>query len=118
MKPHVASLINAVVLIVFSAWGYLGSDDPSFTALIPAAFGVILLALNPGVKKENKVVTHIAVVLTLLLVVALFKPLTAAIDRGDQGATLRVGIMLVATIGALVLFVQRFIDARREREKN
>ena len=67
MKAHVASLINAVLLIVLSSWGYLTSDTPSITALIPTIIGVILLALNKGIKTENKMVAHIAVFLTLII---------------------------------------------------
>jgi hypothetical protein len=46
MKAHTASLINAVILVLFGLWGYFGSENPSFTALIPVAVGVVLLVLN------------------------------------------------------------------------
>ncbi|MEM6274354.1 MAG: hypothetical protein AAF735_03845 [Myxococcota bacterium] len=115
MKPHIASLVNAAVLIAMSAWAYLSSDSPSPTALIPAAFGVVLLALYPGIKSANKIVAHVAVVLTLLLVFALFMPLRGAVGRGDALAILRVGLMLAATVVALVAFIKSFIDIRRQR---
>ena len=44
MKAHVASLINAILLVGLGAWGYFGSETPSPTALIPVAVGAILLA--------------------------------------------------------------------------
>ena len=71
MKAHTASLINALILIALSLWGYFSSETPSMTALIPTAIGVVLLALNNGVKKENKVIAHIAVLLTLLSLIGL-----------------------------------------------
>ena len=71
MKAHTASLINAVILVALGGWAYLSSDDPSMTALIPVAVGVLLLALNGGVKKENKVIAHIAVLLTLVILLGL-----------------------------------------------
>lgn len=113
MPPHVASLINAVTLLVMSGWGYLSGGSP--TALIPAGFAIALLACLPGVKSANKVIAHIAVVLTLLLVFALFKPLIGAIGRGDALAILRVGLMLGSSVLAVVFFVKSFIDVRRQR---
>ncbi len=115
-KPHVASLAHALVLLTMSAWGYLGSADPSFTALIPGVFGVLLLACFPGVRAENKVIAHVAVGLTALIALALFMPLKGAFGRGDMGAVLRVGVMLIASIAALASFVRSFIEARRRRE--
>ena len=115
MKAHTASLINALLLIVLAGWGYLSSDTPSMTALIPAIIGVILLGLNNGVKKENKVIAHIAVVLTLLILIGLIKPLTGAMERADNMAIMRVVVMLLSTIVALVYFIKSFIDARKSR---
>ena len=71
MKAHVVSLIHALALIGLGGYGYITSDTPSITALIPVAAGVLLLAMNNGVKKENKVIAHIAVLLTLLIVIGL-----------------------------------------------
>ncbi|MFK7905615.1 MAG: hypothetical protein AB8B69_10845 [Chitinophagales bacterium] len=116
MKAHTASLINAVLLVGLGAWGYFGSASPSPTALIPVVFGVVLLLLNGGVKKENKVIAHIAVVLTLLILFGLGKPLMGAMDRGDTMATARVGVMLLSTIVALVFFIKSFIDAKKSRQ--
>ena len=114
--PALASLINAITLIVFGAWGYFASGDASFTALIPVGFGVVLLALNPGVKKENKVIAHIAVVLTLLILLGLVMPLKGSLGRGNMAAVIRVGAMMLTTVFALVVFVKSFIDARKNRK--
>jgi len=115
MTAHNASLINAILLIALSAWAYLASDNPSFTALIPAIFGAALLACYQGVKAENKVIAHIAVLLTLIILIALLMPLNGAVARGDTMAIFRVGVMLLSTAVALVLFVKSFIDARKAR---
>ena len=116
MKAHTASLINAILLIALSLWGYFSSDSPSPTAFIPTVFGVILLALNAGVKKENKVIAHIAVVATLLILLGLVMPLKAAIGREDTLAMIRVGVMLLSTIVAMIFFVKSFIDAKKARQ--
>jgi len=115
MKAHVASLINAVILIGFGLWAYLGSDTPSKTALIPVVFGVVLALLSPGVRKENKIIAHIAVLLTLLVLGGLVKPLLGALDRSDGLAIMRVGVMIVSTVVALFFFIKSFIDVRRAR---
>ena len=116
MKAHVASLINAVILIGFGLWAYLGSETPSKTALIPVVFGAVILSLYRGVKSENKIVAHIAVLLTLLILGGLVKPLTAALGREDGVALMRVSVMIVSTIVALVFFIKSFIDVRRARK--
>ncbi|MEN0004138.1 MAG: hypothetical protein AAF798_08345 [Bacteroidota bacterium] len=116
MKAHTASLINAILLIAMSGWGYISSETPSFTALIPTAVGVALLAMNGGVKRENKVIAHIAVLLTLVILFGLFKPLMGAMERGDTMAIVRVAVMLVSTVVAMVYFVKSFIDARKKRQ--
>lgn len=115
VKAHTASLINAIVLIAVSIWGYLGADKASFTALIPAAFGVLLLACYKGVEGQNKIIAHIAAVLTVVILIALYTPLSAAIGRGDSAAIFRVGLMMASTLLALVFFVKSFIDARRSK---
>ena len=115
MKAHIVSLIHAVALIGLGGYGYLSSDTPSVTALIPVVFGVLLLAMNNGVKKENKVIAHIAVLLTLLIIIGLIKPLTGAIGRGDSAAVARVATMLVLGVLAMVSFVRSFIAARKAR---
>ena len=99
-----------------SVWAYAASATPSITALIPAAFGLALLACYKGVAAENKVIAHIAVVLTLIVLLALFMPLRSALGRGDTIALFRVGIMMVASIYAFAIFIKSFIDIRRQRE--
>ncbi len=115
MKAHTASLINAVLLVGLGLWGYFASESPSPTALIPVVFGVILALLNGGVKKENKVIAHIAVLLTLLILFGLIKPLMGVLERGNTMGIVRVGAMLLSTVVALIYFIKSFIDARKNR---
>ncbi len=116
MKPYIANLLNAIVLIAFGTWGYFAGGQASFTALIPAAFGVILLICTPMVKKENKAVAHIVVLLTLLCLIGLIKPLTSQISQGDTMGIVRVGAMILTGIIAKVSFVKSFIDARKAKQ--
>ena len=115
MKAHTASLINALILVGFGLWAYLGSETPSKTALIPVVFGAVILSLYKGVQKENKIAAHIAVLLTLVILAGLVKPLTASIGRNDGLAIARVAVMVLSTIVALAFFIKSFVDVRRAR---
>ena len=111
MKPYKISFVNAVTLISFGLWGYIDADY-SPTALIPVVFGVIILALNSGLKKENKTVAHIVVLLTFLILGGLFKPLMSTIESGSAVRITRVGLMMLSTLMALVVFIKSFIANR------
>ena len=111
-----SSLINAVLLIFLGVWGYFSSG--SATALIPVVFGLILLILYPGVKKEAKIPAHIAVILTLIVTIALFKPLSSSLAREDVGAIIRSLIMLTSSIVALLGFIKGFITARKLKNQD
>ncbi|MFT7679911.1 MAG: hypothetical protein ACI8QC_003916 [Planctomycetota bacterium] len=117
MQAHIASRLNALLLLGLGAWGYLGSDSPSPTALIPVVFGTLILVCNPGVKSHNKVIAHVAVVLTLVVALGLGMALKGAVGREDTMAIVRVGIMLVSSIYAMVAFIQSFKAARVAREQ-
>lgn len=115
MKAFQANLVNAASLIIFALWGYWGSSSPSATALIPVFFGIVLLILTQGIKRENKIIAHIAVVLTLMVFIALFKPLLAAAGRSDLGAILRIVAMLITSALAMTFFIKSFIDTRKAK---
>lgn len=117
MNAGNANLLNAVVLVGMGMWGYLGSASPSPTALIPVVIGVILFVMTNFIRNHHKVVSHIAVVLTLLILVALIKPLTGAMGRGDNMATMRIGLMMLTSAIAFVAFIKSFIDARKASAK-
>lgn len=111
MNAHIASLVNGIILVVIGLWGYLESS--SATSLIPVGIGVTLLALNRGVRNENKVVAHIAVLVTLLSF-ANIMPLKGALADGRSEAVLRIIIMLSSSVYAMFFFVKSFIQARRK----
>lgn len=115
MKPYIVNALNGVTLIALSLWAYSAAEDPSPTAFIPAGFGVVFLVLTSGVKNENKIVAHVVVLLTLLVIIALAMPLKGAIERGDTIAVVRVAIMEVTSILAMISFIRSFIEARKAR---
>lgn len=116
MKAHTASLINAITLIACGVWAYVAIGGASFTALIPAAFGVALILCYRGVAAENKVIAHIAVLLTLLVLIALYMPLSSALSSGEPLRLLRSVLMVATTIYAMVAFIKSFRAARKARQ--
>ena len=117
MKPYFINFLNALVLVILGSWAYFSSETPSVTALIPVFTGLVLLAITPGFKKGNRVLAHIAVVLTFLMLIGLIKPLTGATGRSDSLATARVTVMMLTTLAATAVFVKSFIDARMNPNK-
>ena len=112
MEASKANLINSITLITIGGWGYFSGS--SMTALIPVMFGVVLLLCNSGIKKENKLIAHLAVLATIICLLGLFMPLQGALDRGDTLGIIRVSIMTITCATAVVSFVQSFIKARRK----
>ena len=114
MKPHKISFVNAVTLISFGLWGYIDVDY-SPTALIPVVFGVIILILNPGLKRENKVIAHIVVLLTFLILGGLVKPLMSTLESSNTMGITRVTLMMLSTLMALIVFIKSFIANRSKK---
>ncbi len=114
MNAYTATLLNGFVLILMSAWGFFATQT-SFTALIPAVFGIVFLLLASGVKANNKVVGHIVAVLAILVIIALVMPLMGTIGRGNTVGAMRVGAMTLTSIIAAVYYLKSFIDARKAK---
>ena len=112
MKPYKASLINDITLIIFGGWGYLDSEGAAITALIPIVIGVIILLLNKGLKNEDKTISHIVVLFTVLVLCGLVMPLMRRIGEDDIMGITRVALMMGTSILAVYTFVKSFIANR------
>ena len=109
------NLINSIALISMSAWGYI--DTNSFTALIPAFFGIILLLLGTMLTNEKlvKLSAHLVVLFTLLILLALvIQVLPGVVERGGIGL-IRVILMISTSAIAMIIFIKSFIDNRKSR---
>ena len=112
MNASKANLINSISLIGFGLWGYFEVTSP--TALIPVGFGLILLLCYNGVKNQNKIIAHVAVLLTLVILLALVgMRLPKSIETGGAGLY-RVLTMCATSVFAMIYFVKSFIEARRK----
>ena len=114
MNAHKSNFINSIVLIALGIWGYF--DTGSNSALIPAGFGLILIACSNGVKNQNKIVSHLCVLLTMVILIALVgMRLPKSLESGGIGL-FRVLVMISTSSLAMIYFVISFINARKSTE--
>ena len=129
MKPYQANLINVLALILMPIWALIAfeapADDPdksNLTALIPVVFAVILLFCHGVLKKENKFISHLAVIFTLITIIAIYmKPFSPALDDYNANESienimriLRSSVMILTGIIAMITFVKSFVKARKK----
>ena len=113
MNATKANLINSISLILLGFWGYI--DSNSMTALIPVGIGFTLGACTNGIKKGNKLIAHLAVLGTLMILAALIgMRLPKSLDQGGIGL-IRVIVMIITSSTALVYFIKSFINNRRAK---
>ena len=118
MKAASANLLNAIVLIAAGLYGYFLILTPENThaptALIPAAFGILFLILQKGVATSNKIVSHVVVVLTLVLLIICAMRFIKIEEWGAKKYLFLACILSNAV--ALVAFIGSFIEARKNRK--
>jgi hypothetical protein len=110
-------------LIVLGLAGYFATDMVSPTALIPAAFGLMLVIFGALARdeKRRKMAMHIAVVVGLLGFLGNIPPLLklpTLLSGGDVAlpkAVIARSIMAVLMAIYVALCVNSFIEARRRR---
>lgn len=91
-----------------------GSDGtPSPTALIPAAFGALLIILGLFWSKAPKVVSHVVVVLTLVLLI-MVSDRFLKVDVWDAKKFVFL-LCVISNAVALTVFIRSFIVARRAK---
>ena len=111
-----------VALIVLGLAGYTLTGAVSLTALIPAAFGVVLVLAGWLARDEGKRMhaMHAAVVVALLGFLGSFRGLLG-LGKVFDGTAVRPAaivaqtIMALLTLGYIVVAVRSFIQARKAR---
>jgi fluoride ion exporter CrcB/FEX len=112
-----------VVLVVLGVGGYFGTDRVSVTALIPAAFGLLLILFGALARddKRRKMAMHIAVTVGLLGFLGTVSGLLDLPTLLSGGTVARPGAVISKSIMAalmavyVALCIKSFIDARRRR---
>jgi hypothetical protein len=112
----------AVIFVLLGIGAYLLTEAQSWTALIPAIFG-LLLAIAGGISlKSLKHGGHIAALVGLLGFLGTASRLLSALRSGEPIELLSaVGVQAVFAVlclGFVALCVKSFIDARRARTAN
>ena len=118
---NLAFLCSAILIVLgllgYFAWEALGASKQSFTAMIPAIFGIGMLVGAVIANKNTKVGMHIAVLFSLLGALAGLGRLIPSMAKGslDWGATSTylILIMTAVTIFFTVMAVRSFIAARK-----
>jgi hypothetical protein len=103
-------IANAIVLIALGVGGYFASETKSLTAFIGPAIGTVLFLLAFPTKKENAVVSHIAVGLTAIAAIVI-------LFRGIQSGSALILIMGVVTVTAFIFYVANFFIRKKMREE-
>jgi len=114
-----------VVLIILGLAGYFGTDMVSLTALIPTAFGILLVFFGSAARdeKKRKMAMHIAVTVGLLgflgSVPGLLKlgPLLSGGEVARPIAVVAQSIMAILMAIYVAMCVKSFIEARRSRAR-
>lgn len=111
-----------VALIILGLAGYFLTGAVSLTALIPAAFGLViaLSGLIARDERKRKHAMHAAVVVALLGFLGSIRGLLQIGDVFDgtaarPAAVVAQTIMAVLTLGYIVIAVRSFVQARRRR---
>jgi hypothetical protein len=112
-----------VVLILLGLGGYFGTDMVSLTALIPAAFGLLLVIFGILARddKRRKLAMHIAVTVGLLGFLGTVPGLLKLPTLLSGGVVQRPPAVIAQSIMAVLMAiyvgmcVKSFIDARRRR---
>jgi protein-S-isoprenylcysteine O-methyltransferase Ste14 len=120
-KPHVVNNIYSIILIACALLGfglrYLQVGDVQYTALTPAVIGLILLPMSKGIKNENKVIAHVAVVLVLVVMIMLGKMFISSLiaDVIVWRKAVLFGIMTGSSVWAMKQYVKGFIAKKKAR---
>jgi hypothetical protein len=119
------ALAFGTLLILLGVVGYVATGMVSVTALIPAAFGLLLALLGLLARQEalRKHAMHAAAALALvgfLATVSVFAgPLPALLAGGDvarPAAVISRAVMAILMLVFLVLCIKSFRDARLARK--
>lgn len=112
------------LLILLGAVGYFGTGASHPTALIPAAFGAVFVALGFAARGERlrMHLMHVAVILAVLGFLGTARglvnlPALAAGEAERPAAVASQATMALACLLYVVLAVKSFIDARRRRSE-
>jgi hypothetical protein len=113
------TLVIGVLLAVLGAFFFIYTNAVSFTALIPAAFGVVFMALGllAAVGDLRKHMMHAAAALALIgFAFGVYRVFPGPIE-GKEAAFVETAIFGGLCGLLLILCIKSFIDVRRQRSQ-
>ena len=113
MKNFQVMIFNGLILILLGLYGFLLSlpEKRSFTAFIGPGIGLILILLSLPARKGKSVPSHIAIVLTFLVVIVFFY-------AGFRRENSLIIISAVISFICLIFYGADFAFRKKEREEN
>lgn len=115
-----ASMVSGILLILIGIFGYafgLIDGHASLTALIPAAFGLLLLIFGYIARSKDNLRKHLMHAAVLVALIGFLIPAIRLISKlGDFTVSLAILSQVAMSLICLVfviLSVKSFIDARR-----
>jgi uncharacterized membrane protein len=117
------AMLFGVLLMLLGVGFYFGTDRVSATALIPAAFGLLLVVLGILARQDKlrKHVMHAAAALALVGCIMALVRLWPVIITGEAerpAAAMELALMAVLCAAFVGLCVRSFIAARRSRPRS
>jgi LytS/YehU family sensor histidine kinase len=114
MKPLSANFINGLILIIAGLYGYFGitgsTGVASATALIPTAFGLLLITLGLFWKKSPKAILYTVAILTIVLLIMVINRFVK-IDEWDIKKIIFLACIISNAV-ALFVFVKSFLTQK------
>ncbi|MBU1012829.1 MAG: hypothetical protein KKG99_07475 [Bacteroidetes bacterium] len=118
--PHRVNYYYAIFLLLIGLFGliarYMSDGDIQVTSLIPAFFGFILLFFTKGIKNDNALIAHLAVVLTFVLAAVVTYMFVKNLSA-DYIGTRKFFIFLVTGLVSYIvlgIYLAGFIDKKRK----
>ncbi len=123
MIMYKTTILFGALLIITGLAGYLGTGSEQKTALIPAAFGIVILICGLLAANESRrmMAMHIAVLFGLLGAIGVVPPPQEVqhvlFDEGQpQAAFISKVVTLILCVVFVGLCIRSFIAARKARE--
>jgi uncharacterized membrane protein len=118
-KAHLVNLYYSVFLVLIGLAGfylrYREAGDFQYTALIPLAFGIILIFMNGAIRNQNKTVAHVSVGLVAIMLIMSLIMLVKNLIHHPVLTRKSFIFILIIIVSALVLtaYIIRFRNIRK-----
>jgi hypothetical protein len=120
------TIIFGVLLILLGVIGFVATGSSHMTALIPAAFGVLLAALGAVAQAKPNLRMHIMHAAVLVGLLGFFGTIPGVIKlikwaggtaptAGREAAAVAQSVMAVLMVVFVAMCVRSFIEARKNR---